>query len=83
MLHTAHKLFSDDPMKTPMLYTFSRHLDLYHEAWADKDTPTISIRHTPWHSLGQLTHQCLLTDPQLCGKHWLIELWYKSAVPFR
>ena len=26
--------------------------------------------------------ELLLIHPQLCGKRWLIESWYKSAVPW-
>ena len=54
-----------------------------------KGTATVSIPHTPWCSLpytlgcmvtGQLMLRLLLIDPQLSGKHWRIESWYKSAV---
>ena len=57
---------------------------IYHDAWADNGTATVSIHHTPYSVwlLGKLMLQLLLIDPQLSEKHWLIESWYKSAVPW-
>ena len=47
---------------------------------------------TPWHSLSYINLGCMVAratnasavanDLQLSGKHWLIESWYKSAVPW-
>ena len=58
----------------------SRHLMMRRQI---KGTATVSILHTPWHTIssfhtpqgvwlpGQLMLQLLLIDPQLCGKHWV------------
>ena len=55
---------------------------IYHDAWADNGTATVSIHHTPYSVwlLGKLMLQLLLIDPQLSEKHWLIESWYNCYI---
>ena len=62
----------------------SDYSDLYHDAWVDE-----RYRHSIYspYILGCMVARttnalAVASDPQLSGKHWLIESWYKSAVPW-
>ena len=72
----------------------SRYVQLYHDAWVDERyrhsiySPYTLVQPFIFpYTLGCMVARttnalAVANDPQLSRKHWLIESWYKSAVPW-